>query len=69
MYWDLLKVDLFLCQMLDLIFGNYRFSGPFWNVLCLGVFGMRWCMFVNKGGQGSVILFVESIDLLRWIIN
>ena len=30
------------------------------NLLCLGVFRMRWCVFVNKGGQGSVILFVKS---------
>ena len=26
-------------------------------------------MFVNEGGQGSVILFVESIGFLGWIIN
>ena len=25
------------------------------------MFGMKCCMFVNKGGQGGVILFVESI--------
>ena len=24
-------------------------------------------MFVNKGGQGSVILFLESIGFLGWI--
>ena len=26
-------------------------------------------MFVDKGGQGSVILFVESIRFFWWIIN
>ena len=39
------------------------------EVLRLGMFGMRWCEFVNKGGQGSVILFVESIGFLGGIID
>ena len=29
------------------------------------MFGMKWCMFVNKGGQGGVILFVESISIFK----
>ena len=28
------------------------------------MFGMKWCMFVNKGGQGGAILFVESISIV-----
>ena len=51
-------------QTLGLFCCNYSFVNPFWDVLCLGVFGMRWCVFVNKGGQGSAILFVESIGFL-----
>ena len=60
MYWDLLKVDLFL--------RHYSFVNSSWNVLSLGVFGLRGCVFVNKGGQHSVILFEENISFLGWII-
>ena len=56
-------------QMLGLFCRNYSFVNPSWDVLRLGVYGMRWCMFVSKGGQGSMILFVESIGFLGWIIN
>ena len=28
------------------------------------MFGIKWCVFVNKGGQGGVILFVESISIV-----
>ena len=66
MYWDLLKVDLFL---LGLFCRNYRFVNPSWDVLRLGMFGTRWCMFVNKVGQGGVILFIESVGILGWIIK
>ena len=44
---------------------NYSFVNSYLDVLCLGVFVMRWCVFVNKGGQGSVILFVQSIGFLN----
>ena len=74
MYWDLLKVDLFLHQMRS----NKRLVSfatitllyyLFCDVLRLCVFGMQWSMFVNKGQQGGVILFVESIRFFGWIIN
>ena len=39
------------------------------NVLHLGVFGMRWCMFVDKGQQGTVILHVQSISFLGWNVK
>ena len=48
---------------------NYSFGNPSWDVLRLGMFGMKWCMFVNKGGQGAVILFVESISILRRVVD
>ena len=25
---------------------------------------MKWCVFVNEGGQGGMILFVESISFI-----
>ena len=31
------------------------------------MFGMWWYMFVDKVGQGSVILFIESVSFLGWI--
>ena len=49
-------------QMLGLFCCNYRFVNPSWDVLYLGVFGMWWCMFVDKGRKGSVILFIESVS-------
>ena len=50
---DLLKVALFLCQM--------RLNKcPSWNVLHLGMFGMKWCMFVDKGRQGRDIACTKS---------
>ena len=36
-------------KMLGLFCHHYGFIYPSWNVLCFGVLGMRWCMFVNKG--------------------
>ena len=30
---------------------------------------MKWCVPVNKGGQGGVILFEESISILRQVID
>ena len=56
-------------QTLGLFSHDYSFVNPSWDVLSLGVFGMRWCVFVNKGGQSSVIFFAESIGFLGWIIN
>ena len=41
---------------------------PFEQTLRLGMFGMKWCVFVNKGGQGGVILFIESISILRRVV-
>ena len=38
-------------------------------MLRLGVFGVQLSMFVDKGEQGGVILFVESIRFFGWIIN
>ena len=43
-------------QTLGLFCCYYGFADPSWNVLCLGVFGMRWCMFADKGRQGRVVL-------------
>ena len=48
---------------------NYCFANPSWDVLHLGMFGMWWCMFVDEVGQGSVILFIESVGFLGWIIK
>ena len=56
-------------QTLGLFCRNYHFVNPSWDVLRLGVFGVWWCMFVDKGGQGSVILFIESVGFLTWIIK
>ena len=71
MYWDLLKVDLFRCHIRSnkclVLWFNYRFVHPSWDVLRLGIFGVWWCMFVNKGGQGSVR--EESVSFLGWIIK
>ena len=55
--------------MLGLFCRNYSFVNPSWDVLRLGMFGMKWCVFVNKGGQGGVILFVESISILRRVVD
>ena len=30
---------------------------------------MKWCMFVNKGGQGGMILLVESISIFGRVID
>ena len=46
-------------QTLVLFCHNYRFINPSWDVLHLDMFGMSWCMFVDKGRQGSVILVVQ----------
>ena len=48
-------------QTLGLFCRNYSFVSPSWDVLRLGIFGVWWCMFVDKGGQGSMILFIESV--------
>ena len=56
-------------QTLGLLCCTYSFANPYSDVFRLGMFGMRWYMFVNKGGQGSVILFVESIGFLGQIID
>ena len=56
-------------QTLGLFCRNYSFINPSWDVLHLGMFGMKWCMFVNKGGQGGVILFVESISIFGWVVD
>ena len=73
-HWDLLKVDLFfLFDVFEQTFGffchYYSFVDLSWNVLRLDMFGIRWCMFVDKGQQGTVILFVQSIGFLGWIIK
>ena len=71
MYWDLLKVDFFLCQKCSnkclVSFATITISLTY--VLRLGVFGVQWSMFVDKGRQGGVILFVESIRFFGWILN
>ena len=41
---------------LGLLCRNYSFINPSWNVLRLGMFGMTFCVFVNEGGQGGMIL-------------
>ena len=51
-------------QTLGLLCCNYYFINPSWDVLCLGIFGVRWCIFVNKGGQSSMILFIKSVGFL-----
>ena len=57
-------------QMLGLFCCNYRFVNPSWDVLCLGIFGVWWCMFVDKGGQGSMILFLlSSSEARRSVFN
>ena len=56
-------------QTLGLFYRNYSFINPSWDVLRLGMFGMKWCVFVNKGGQSGVILFVESISILRRVVD
>ena len=33
------------------------------------MFGMKWCVFENKGGQGGVILFVESIRIVGQVAD
>ena len=55
-------------QTLGLFCHNYSFVNPSWDVLRLGMFGMKWCVFVSKGGQGGVILFIESISILRRVV-
>ena len=56
-------------QMLGLFCRIYRFVNPSWDALRLGMFGMWWCMFVDKGRQSCVILFIESAVFLGWIIK
>ena len=34
-------------QMLGLFSRYYTFIYPPWNVICLDMFGLRWCIFVN----------------------
>ena len=58
MYWDLLKVDLFRRQ----IRSNKRlvsFAAITVSLTHPGIFGVWWCIFVNKGGQSSMILFIR----------
>ena len=50
-------------QTLGLLCRNYHFINPSWDVLRLGIFGVRWCIFVNEGGQSSMILFIKSVGL------
>ena len=40
-------------QMLGLFCCDYTFVDPSWDILRLDMFGMRWCVFVNKGGQSG----------------
>ena len=58
-------------QTLGLFCRNNSFINPSRDVLRLGVFGVYliWSMFVDKGGQGGVILCVESIRFFGRIIN
>ena len=56
-------------QTLSLFCRYYNFVNTSWDVLRLGAFGMRLCMFVNKGRQGSVILLLQSIAFLLRVIN
>ena len=56
-------------QTLGFFCRNYSFVNPSRNVLCLVMFGMKWCVFVNKGGQSGVILFVESISILGQVVD
>ena len=56
-------------QTLGLLCRNYRFINPSWDVLRLGIFGVWWCIFVNNGGQSSMILFIKSVGFLGRIIK
>ena len=56
-------------QTLGLLCRNYHFLNPSWDVLRLGIFGVWWCIFVNKGGQSSMILFIKSVCFLGRIIK
>ena len=56
-------------QMLGLFGHNYSFVHPSWDVLRLSMFGMKWCVLVNKGGQVGVIFFIESINIFRRVID
>ena len=62
--WLVVYVTHHIEQMFGFVCCNYSFVNPSRDVLHLGVLSMRWCMFVNKSGQGSVILFVGNISFL-----
>ena len=75
MYWDLLKVDLFRLQIRS---NNHLVSFAAINVsfnpnpgtnFALVFLCVWWCMFVDKGGQGTVKLFIESVGFLGWIMK
>ena len=55
-------------QALGLFCHNYSFVNPSWDVLHLSMSGMRWCVFVNEGCQGAMILFVETIGFLGGLL-
>ena len=56
-------------QMLSFFCHDYSFVNPSRDVIRLGMFGMKCCVFVNKGGQSGVILFVESISILGRVVD
>ena len=74
MYLQQLKVDLFLCQMRSskclvsfaAITVLLTHHGMYFALVCLMC---KWSMFVDKGRQGGVILFLESIMFFGWIVN
>ena len=74
MYWHLSKVDLFLRQMRSnkcfvsfaAITVSLTHPWMYFALVCLVCSG---ACFVDKGGQDSVILFVESIRFFERIIN
>ena len=55
-------------QTLGLFCCYYAFIYPSWNVLSLGMFSVRWCIFVNKSRQGRMVLVVQSIGFF-WRID
>ena len=73
MYWDLLMVDLFLRQMRSnkclvsfaAIMVSLTHPGMYFTLMCLVCNG---CRFVDKGGQGSAILFLRVSDSLDGLL-
>ena len=56
-------------QTLGLFCCYYGFVDPPWIILPLCMFGIKWCLFVDKGRQGRVILLVQSVSFLGRIVE